>query len=398
MRLGTPGFVAERLVEARAARRIPSKTAFARLLGVHPSTVSRWEEGAIAPDSETLTAIADLLQVRREYFLRPINKSSRPLFFRSLSNVLARDSGYQETQIGWLQELSHIIGHYVDFPQCDIPDVLRGASYKQLRDEDIEEIALDLRRRWGLGEGPCIDMVPLLERVGCIVGAIEIGTSRLDGVCSWSPVDDRPHILLANDKMSFPRRQMDAAHELGHAVLHREVSFEDLRRDLTEIIEPQAFRFASAFLMPSTSYPHEVRSPSLAGLLGLKERWRVSVKAQIKRLVDLAIIPSDHATYLYKLYSAKGWAREEPLDRQWPLSEPKILADSLNLIVDAGIRTKTDLLSVEFVLKAGEVENLTALPHGWFARERAEVVQLKSERKRQIAEGEGVVLPFLRKT
>jgi len=91
------------------------------------------------------------------------------------------------------------------------------------------------------------------------------------------------------------RRQMDAAHEMAHAVLHRNVSEDGLRKDL-KAIESQAFRLASAFLLPSTTYPHEVRHPSLATLLSLKERWRVSIKAQIKRLVDLDIIPPEHAT------------------------------------------------------------------------------------------------------
>ena len=120
--------------------------------------------------------------------------------------------------------------HYVDFPEVDIPDVLEGASYNQLRNEDIERIALKLRQHWNIGEGPCTDVVALMERIGCVVSAIEMGTSKLDGLCSWSRSEDRPHILLATDKMSFPRRQMDAAHELAHAVLHKNVTEEDLRR------------------------------------------------------------------------------------------------------------------------------------------------------------------------
>ena len=39
------------------------------------------------------------------------------------------------------------------------------------------------------------------------------------------------------------------------------------------LIEKQANRFASAFLMPSTTYPHEVRHPSLAMFTSLNERW-----------------------------------------------------------------------------------------------------------------------------
>src|ERR1700743_2378447 len=108
----------------------------------------------------------------------------------------------------WLQELSSTLQHYIDLPEIDIPDVLNGTTYKQLRDEDIEKIALDLRHHWGLGEGPCIDIFSLLERIGVVVATIEMGTSKLDGLCSWSEKEDRPHVLLATDKMCFARRQM----------------------------------------------------------------------------------------------------------------------------------------------------------------------------------------------
>ncbi len=88
---------------------------------------------------------------------------------------------------------------------------------------------------------------------------------------------------------------------------------------------------------------------------------------------DLDIIPADHATSLYKLYSAKGWSREEPLNKNLPISEPTVLANALQLIVDSAVRSKSDLLSVEFTMKAGDIENLTALPPVWFSR-NAEVI------------------------
>ncbi len=393
MRVGTPGFIPSRLSEARDARRIPSMSALARQLGINPSTVSRWEDGSAAPDLDVLQRLASELRVRQEFFLRPAFESAQPIFFRSQASTLSRDLNYQRAQMRWLQEISSTLEHYVDLPALDLPDVLEGATYRQLRDEDVEGIALRLRQHWRMGEGPCADVVSVLERVGFVVGSIEMGTAKLDGLCSWSPVDGRPHILLANDKMSFPRRQMDAAHEMAHALLHRGVTKEEFARDL-KFIETQAFRLASAFLMPSTSYPIEVRSPSLASLLTLKERWRVSIKAQIRRLADLEVIPPEFATHLYKLYSAKGWSREEPLDRQWEPSEPRVLRDALQLIVDEGVRTKADLLAVEFTITAGDVENLCGLPNGWFSRDAAEVVRLKAPADRAPSVGEGSVIPF----
>lgn len=378
MRIGTPGFIPARLTEIRQARRIPSRAALARRLASSASSVSRWEDEASdqTPDPAMLVRMAGELQVRPEYFLRDTYASDRPTFWRSLSNTLVRDLDYQKAQMQWLHEVSFIVSHYVDLPEVDIPDVLAGADYTQLRDEDIEQIAIDLRRHWSLGEGPSGDMVSLMERIGIVVATIPMNTTKLDGLCSWSPIDGRPHVLLATDKMSFPRRQMDAAHELAHAILHRDVPAEEFEINL-RVIERQAFRLGSAFLMPSTTYPHEVRRCSLAVLANLKERWRVSIKAQIKRLADLDIIPEDLSRQLYKLYSAKGWSKGEPLDQHWPLQQPRALHDSLNLIVDNGVRSKADLLATEFTVSATDVELLCSLPSGWFERDAAEVVTLK---------------------
>lgn len=395
MRVGTPGFIPQRLTEARAARRIASMTALARLLSISPSTVTRWEDGSNAPDTEALTKLAGELRVRREYFLRPVFDSARGMFNRSLSSTLVRDIDYQRAQMRWMHEVSAIVQHYVDFPKIDIPDVLQGCQYTQLRDDDLERIALELRQYWNIGEGPCTDIVALMERVGCVVSTIEMGTSKLDGLCSWSRLDDRPHILLATDKMSLPRRQMDAAHELAHVVLHRDVPAEELKKN-HKLIETQAFRLASAILLPSTTYPYEVSSPSLAALVSLKARWRVSVKAQIKRLSDLDIVPEDHATYLYKLYSTKGWTREEPLDREWAIPLPTTLSDAMNLIIDSGVRTKADLLALEFITQAGDIENIANLPAGWFSEKTGQVVQLKiGSRDSTVPSSEGgVVVQF----
>lgn len=397
MRIGTPGFIPARLTEARNARRIATKSALARRLNISPATVSRWEDDSSgqSPDHKALVHLSGELQVRPEYFLRPTFESERPTFLRSLASTLVRDLAFQKAQMNWLQEVSYVLGHYVDLPEVDIPDVLDGASYSQLRDEDIEAIALRLRRHWNMGEGPCGDVLALMERIGIVVATIPMNTSKLDGLCSWSPVDGRPHVLLATDKMSFPRRQMDAAHELAHAVLHASVTEEEFEVNL-RAIEQQAFRLASAFLMPSTVYPHEVRHPSLAMLTNLKERWRVSIKAQIKRLSDLEVVSEDHARQLYKLYSAKGWSKGEPLDQHWPIASPKALRDGLSLIVDNGVRGKTDLLATEFTISGGDLEQLCGLPEGWFDRDSAEIVTLKSRADAASlgSEGAGEVIPF----
>lgn len=185
------------------------------------------------------------------------------------------------------------------------------------------------------------------------------------------------------------------AHELAHVILHRDVKPLELRDNL-KFIEAQAFWLASAFLLPSTTYPYEVARPSLAAFQALKERWRVSIKAQIKRMADLEMISEDHQTDLYKLYSSKGWSKGEPLDRAWPVPEPRTLRDSVEMIVASQVRTKEDLMSVEFTMSAGDVENLTGLPPGWFTSKPGEVIKLREDARRPhgSSQQEGVVVAF----
>jgi Zn-dependent peptidase ImmA (M78 family) len=396
MRIGTPGFLPARLSQIRAARRIASMSELARALNLDASKISRWEKGVHSPEPETLAKLARYLGVRREYFLRPVQDSKRPVFCRKLMSAAKLDVGFQASQMEFLREIVSVVQHYVDLPTVDVPADIAPKDFRTLRDDDIEGITIQLRKHWGLGSRPCLDMVGLLERVGCVVATIDMKTAKLDGLCGWSDFDDRPQIILANDKMSFPRRQMDAAHELGHAVLHRHVTGQQLDSDLKEI-ERQAFRFASAFLLPADSYAPELPHMSLTGMQVAKERWRVAIKAQIMRVADLGIISRDHATILHKMYSAKGWNGGEPLDKDWPLTKPRVLRDAFDLIVSSGTRSKSELLSVEFAMSSSDIEPLAGLPSGWFDAGDAKVVDLKlREREDKTLDGTfgAQVVPF----
>lgn len=396
MDTGPIGFVPQRLVEARSARRIRSKKQLAELIDVSPSTITRWEKGEMAPDYDTLSKLADILSVRREFFLRAEAVPHGPKLFRALASATKADLAYQSVNMQWLLEIGEAVQHYVDLPDLDIPDVLDGGEHTSLSDEDIERIAGELRDHWNLGLRPIGDAVSLLERVGCVVANIDMGNTKIDGLCRWSATDRRPHILLVNDKMSFFRRQLDAMHELGHAVLHRNISEEELTKEDVDLAERQAYRFAGALLLPSKAYPLDVNRYSLAELLSLKEKWKVSVKAQIKRLSDLDVIPQHHATNLYKLYSAKGWNSGEPMDDEVALQRPTLLKESLQLITDANVRSRSELLSVEFAFSAGDVERIVGLPAGWFDEDFGQVVRLKKSNRSHSGEKsrDAKVIPF----
>jgi Zn-dependent peptidase ImmA (M78 family) len=149
--------------------------------------------------------------------------------------------------------------------------------------DDIEKAATDVRRAWNLGVGPIPNVTRLLELHGVVVVQIPDGCNEVDAFSTWS--DDRPLIFLTMTKGSTSRTRFDAAHELGHLVMHADVSPGNAE------LERQANRFASAFLLPSEPFIDECpRRLNWDQFYELKARWRVSLQALIKRAFDLRIL------------------------------------------------------------------------------------------------------------
>ncbi|MCB1467498.1 MAG: ImmA/IrrE family metallo-endopeptidase [Rhizobiaceae bacterium] len=379
MRTGVPEFVGERLAEARAARGISSRKALADMLDKAPSTVSRWELGELQPEPAALQQMASILNLPVSYFLAmPIRRRSAT-FFRSLQATLKTQRSMQQVQLSWLMDLTTTLEEFAILPEVVLPLDLVDGGFLSLRDEDIEGAANQLREAWGLGLKPIPNVLRCIEDAGIVVASDLMETTKLDGLSAWDETAGRPFMLLATDKQSFARRQFDAAHELGHLVLHRGVTEEELERHF-RLIEDQANRFAAAFLLPADQYPLEVSEIGLWALERLKARWKISMKAQIVRLNQLSLIGEEQAQRLYKAYNARGFAKGEPMDDQWALQEPTLLSDVIHAIVDEGGTSKAELLD-HFTLGASDVERLARLPRGWLAHEAARVIQLKDFRR-----------------
>jgi Zn-dependent peptidase ImmA (M78 family) len=378
VRSGVQRFVGEKLTEARQARGISSRKALADLMQRAPSTVIRWEEGETSPEPAALAELAAVLKVPEEFFLScRQDENAGPVFFRSFAGALKADRLVQLARLRWLADVTAIAEHYAFLPEVNVPDLLSGRSFRSLRDEDIEASAAALRDHWGLGLRPIPNVLSLVESHGVIVASETMETSKLDGLSRWGS-DGRPYILLANDKQSFARRQFDVAHELAHLALHRSVDEAEFE-DNFKLIEDQAHKFASAFLLPAEQFCVEVDNITMSELERLKVRWRVSIKAQIMRLHRLNIIDSDMSQRLYKAYSARGYqSKGEPHDKTWPLQQPSTLADVFIALVDAG-RLSKDVLRDDLPLLPHDVESLAGLASGWLTAATAKVVEFKPE-------------------
>lgn len=398
MRIGTPGFQPERLIEARDARGL-TQVALAELVNRKSSSISRWESGIHPPEPEVLDALGKALNMPVAFFMRPVRShGSAPLFFRSMASTTQTIRKRTEVRLRWAQDISLKLQESVDLPEINVPHLNVG-DYREIRDEDIEQAANQCRKHWDLGFGPISDLLLALENAGIIVVKEDVGTAKMDGLSNWSAADDRPYMLIAKDKDTCVRSRMDAAHELGHLVLHRGLKPKTLNNgaDFKEI-ERQAFYFAGAFLMPEESFPSEIWSPSLNAFVSLKERWKTSVGAMIMRCKALEMLGEDHAEKLWKYYSAKGWRKSEPLDDTLKPEEPRLLSRSVQLLIDEGLFTHVELLD-DFLLYAQDVESLCNLPTGYMTARKAEILHLPKlkERSGDSSSGKnGSVVPFNR--
>ena len=115
----------------------------------------------------------------------------------------------------------------------------------------------------------------------------------------------------------------------------------------------------------------------------------------IMRAQQLEMLSDQAAQRLWKYRTMRGWHRREPLDlpTETPTEEPRLLKRSIEMIVQANVRSKTDLLESDICLGAADVERLASLPPHYFF-ESATVVPFEPKLKERNADGQGTVIPL----
>jgi len=381
MTVGTPGFVPARLTEARESLGL-TKVALSELIDVTPTAVSQYENGT-SPRPDVLDQLSLKLGFPRSFFVRPtVAEDEAPIFWRSnaAATKLARQRGLQ--RLKWSKEITAYLTEYFEFPKVDFPaELFSQIDFRELTIEDIERTADQMRQYWGFGQGPVPDLLLELENCGAVTGRINMAAEHLDAFSQWATCIGVPFVLIGKDRASAARSRFDAAHELGHLLLHKKVDRKRINsKEDFKLIEQQAHRFAAAFLLPGKAFADELWTPSLDGFLALKERWRVSIKMMIKRSETIGITEKEESQRLYINYNRRGWLHEEPLDTVLKHEEPKILRRSFEALISEGIKSRQQILD-DLALPAREVEQLGGLPSGYLSGNQAEVKAFPSLRE-----------------
>jgi Zn-dependent peptidase ImmA (M78 family)/transcriptional regulator with XRE-family HTH domain len=345
MTSGTPGFVGDRLRQSREAMGF-TMTALAEILGVSKQAVSQYEKGADSPREEVFAKMCRLFQHEPHFFLLPVNSALHlpVFFFRSMATTTKTARTKAQVRHMWMREVVNYLGDFVEFPPVHFPPDVYSSDPNALSMEEVEQASAKLREFWKLGEGPIVNLVRTMENNGAIILRHPLDAETLDAVSGWAEPEGLPYVLLNSDKSCSVRSRLDLAHELGHMVLHRNVTETTLNKgELFAMVETQAFRFGASFLLPEEPFLDDLHSLSLDALKVLKRKWRVSIAMMIERLKHLGVIDAEQHRRLRINYVGRKWTRQEPFDDEIPIEEPTVLAAAFQLIVSENIHSVEEI-------------------------------------------------------
>jgi Zn-dependent peptidase ImmA (M78 family) len=206
-----------------------------------------------------------------------------------------------------VHRLAQVLDEHAGLPERDIPGIPTDPYQSdEERRAAAEAAAEKVRRVWKLPRGPVSNVVETLESHGIVCVRLAVDDARIDAFSV--NFEDHPIAVLGTDKDKWDRSRFDAAHELGHLVMHEEAA------GVAEA-EKQANEFAAAFLMPAGDIRGALPPKAdWALLMNLKRQWGVSIAALLMRAKTLRIM--DEAAYLSaaKIMSARGWRKHEPVN------------------------------------------------------------------------------------
>jgi Zn-dependent peptidase ImmA (M78 family)/DNA-binding XRE family transcriptional regulator len=306
-----------------------SRTELAGKIGISPAAVTQLERDLIRPTTAVAAELCLALGVPASFLRSAVSPQPIPVsaaHFRSLRSTpaMSRDQALAFAELSL--EVVAAIEDYVDLPAVRMPvvdlsclDTAQGTA----------RAADQAREALGVAEGPVPHVVRLLEAHGVVVLRLpgDLVDHRVDAFSTTA--GRRPVVLLSPMKDDKARSRFDAAHELGHLLMHHDAE------PGSQVIENQAHAFAAAFLTPADQVADDLpRRLDWLALHRAKRRWGVSLKALIYRAHSLKLL--NDAAYRRGNVQLAAWGYPEPCPLGPPES-PSLLGTAIAMLADTGV-------------------------------------------------------------
>lgn len=330
--MGRPVVEGNRIKIARLYRGLTQEQ-LAEKINLKKQELSNYENNKVEIKFETMMLLIKELSFPYKYFTQEDFEIKYSLtFFRSLFTTAKKYKIQQIVKIHHLAKICSILNNYVEFPKLNLPpsDCFNSP----------EDAANTLRKFWNLENKPIKNIIRLVESHGIVVTKFKTEDGSIDAFSNF--IDDTWIIALSENKDTAARIHFDVAHELGHILLHKyNQNYNDLdsiTREEFKNMENEANRFASSFLLPKDKLMEDINqyNPNckLDYFVQIKKIWHVSIAAIIYRLYNLEVIDYHKYTNLFKAMNKKNWLKNEPYDNTISTSQPSLLRDSIDILLD----------------------------------------------------------------
>ena len=285
-------------MELARRRRGLTKKALADAVGQTPLSIQWYASNQRLPAPSTVERLAHALRFPVDFFYAPtLDEPSRDgTSFRALSRL----SKAMQDQALAAGAIAIAVSKWIDqrfaLVEPSVP------NYAGLGPEAAAEA---VRSEWGIGERPVPNMVHRLEAQGVRVFSLVETTHDMDAFSCW--IGGVPFVFLNTGKSS-ERSRMDAAHELGHLVLHRRI-----QKPGNRSAEHEADAFGAAFLMPRGSVLASAPAHGRLGdIMRAKHIWGVSVANLTYRMRTLRLLTDWEFRLLFRQIGRRGYRTDEP--------------------------------------------------------------------------------------
>jgi Zn-dependent peptidase ImmA (M78 family)/DNA-binding XRE family transcriptional regulator len=275
------------------------------------AAVKKYEDNVVIPSSDILIKLAKALHVKVEYFFRPERFTLKNIYYRKHADIPERHLDEITAKI--LDQVEQRVELENVFPTPPVqPFSIKNLPKIITQIDQIEDLADQVRKQWGLGLDPIPDLIDILEERG--IKVFEVNNEqypKFDGL--YAKVNTMP-VVVIGDQRPGDRQRFTLAHELGHLLLDNRLA-EGLD------IENYCNRFAGAFLLPSQSiitvlgkHRNSIEPRELALL---KQEFGISMTSILHRAEETGIISNKIYRQIRTEFNDRGWSKTEP-GEQYP--------------------------------------------------------------------------------
>lgn len=293
-----------------------TQTAVGKLAGIDQTRLSRIETANLNATDRDIAALSQALELPPAFFYGTGTPAAAPLFRKRAIRSARKLASIQARLNAAVLVVKRLLEAGIE---TDPPNTFPEPG--EFPRDDPGAAAEALRRDWRLPGGPVDDVTGLIEGAGGLVLRVDFGSDDASAALVAMPADTRLWFLINTRETSGDRIRLSLSHELGHAVLHRQLPSAD-----EGATEAEAFTFATTLLLPPDHFDQLIPldALTLTDARRLKAQFGVSIQAIIKAAHERGRISRDRYTSLFKQLSARQWRTREPdpipveMPQVWP--------------------------------------------------------------------------------